>query len=256
MSLRGGRAAAAWIVGSSLAGALLAPVVHAGQFGISPMRLELSPKARTASLTIFNHDQVPLSFQVEVMRWRQDEAGQPINEPTSDLVYFPRLLTVAPGQEGVVRVGLRQPLVTTEHAFVVFVQEQPSAKGDSADGASLNVLLRVGATLFARPVRDIPRLEWMGGEVREGTLHFGVRNEGTRHQSFGKVVITARNTTGETVFQNELQPGRYLLAGHTRRFAMPLPLVGCAQIASLVVSVVTDQAQLRQPIEPDTAGCP
>jgi len=259
MSLRSRAAAVLLYLLPILTGMVVAPFSHAGAFGISPLRLDLGPKARTASLSVQNLGQVPLRFQVEALRWRQDEAGTPINEPTSDLVYFPRLLTVPPGQEGVIRVGLRQPLVAAEQTFVIFVQEQPVVTGEDAggtEGAGVNVRLRMGATVFVQPVREVSQLEWLGGELRAGQVSFALRNAGNRHQAFEQVSIIGLDSTGTTLFRQELKPGRYVLANHVRRFTAPVSQPDCARVARLEVRITTDQTRMQHRIEAEAPSCP
>ena len=64
----------------------------AGNFSISPVRLDLSAAARTAALTVRNNDREVL-VQAEVLLWEQ-HAGEDRLTPTRDLLVSPAVFTV------------------------------------------------------------------------------------------------------------------------------------------------------------------
>ena len=99
--------------GHSLARALITALVaagaSAGQFTVQPTRLELGTPQRSGALTVRNESPAPLSFRLQGLRWTQDDSGQERYGEAPDLVYFPRLLTLPPGEAAVIRVGVRHP---------------------------------------------------------------------------------------------------------------------------------------------------
>lgn len=233
----------------------LLPLAEAGQFGLAPMEVELGPQARTAAIRVFNSDKVPLSFQVDGFAWSQDEAGDPLQTPTSDLVFFPRLLTVGPGEEGVVRVGLRQPLVAREQTFLMYVTERPTPAQDGSAGSSLQLLLRVGAPVFVRPVKETYQLEWGAASLQGGGARFTLRNTGTRHQLLEEVELNAFDTRGTVVFNTLIKTSSHLLAGATRQLEAALPPADCRRVARLELTVKTNRTQTRQQLAAGTQGC-
>lgn len=228
------------------------------------MELELGPKARTTVLTIRNSDTKTQIFDLSWARVTQDNAGEAIESPSNDLVVFPRTLTLGPGQAGVVRVGMRQPLVATEGSFLIYAQERPvatSALTDSAgetdvSGASLKIVFRMSSLLLVRPVKEIFSLQWLDGQVADGRAEFQLRNSGTRHQIYEKAVVTALDASGQTVFATPLKTNRYLLAGSTRRFSVPLASEACERIAKMVLVVTTNKGEARQGIDVGAKACP
>lgn len=227
----------------------------AGQFGLAPMEVELGPQARTAALRVFNRDTVPLSFQVDGLSWSQNEAGDPVQTPTSELVFFPRVLTVAPGEEGLVRIGLRQPLVASEKTFLVYILEKPTLTPDAPAGASLQVLLRVGAPVFVRPLKETYQLEWAGASVEGGRAQFTLRNTGTRSQMLEEVVLTAFDARGTVVSSTLIKTSRHLLAGATRQLEAALSPEACSQITRMELAVKTNKTQTRQQLATRTGVC-
>jgi len=77
----------------------------ASEFSISPINLQFAPGARSAVVSISNTDQRPIRFQLSLVEWTQDANGADVYTPSDDLVFFPRQLTVRPGDKAVARVG-------------------------------------------------------------------------------------------------------------------------------------------------------
>ena len=91
--------------------------VWAGDFSVNPIRIDFGPGVRSSALSVRNEGKEKLGFQVEAMEWTQDAAGADQYAESRDLVYFPRILSVAPGEEGLIRVGVKAPVVPVEKTY-------------------------------------------------------------------------------------------------------------------------------------------
>lgn len=235
---------------------LLSGPMRAGDFSVAPMEITLGPQARTGVLRITNRDSRPLSFQIEALDWSQNDLGEAVHKPASDLVIFPRLLTLPAGAEGAVRLGLRQPLVSAEKTYLIYATEQPTASAEGASGPALQVLLRVGALVFVQPAQSIQRLEAVPGTMERGQVHLGVRNAGNRHLVLDRVTVTGLDAQGGQVFTASPSTPRYLLAQTTRRLPVTVPPADCARVARLELRVSAGTHQVRQTFETDGSSCP
>ena len=59
----------------TLAALLFSLAAHGGDFGVSPIRVDLDRNTKSALITVTNDDARPLAFQVRAMEWTQDAAG-------------------------------------------------------------------------------------------------------------------------------------------------------------------------------------
>ncbi len=124
----------------------------AGEFTVNPTRLDLGAAARSGVVTVRNDGKSPLSFQLQAMDWAQDATGKDQYTETRDLIFFPRILTIEPGQEGVVRVGTKTPVVPTEKTYRLFIEELPGTNKDpEKPGVQIAFLIRFGAPIFIAP---------------------------------------------------------------------------------------------------------
>src|SRR5262249_7800725 len=151
---RVGGALAAFVLTLPLASAL--PAV-AATFTINPIQVFLSDSAKSGLITLQNTSPGPLRFQLSVFAWAQATDGSMVLAPTRDVVFFPKLLTLAPGEERKIRVGASTPAAATEKTYRLFVEELPSAdQANPATGTSqIRVLTRAGIPIFVRPAKPV-----------------------------------------------------------------------------------------------------
>ena len=97
----------------------------AGNFGVSPIRVELDRSTKSALVTVSNDDTKPLAFQVRALEWSQEPNGADRYTETTDLVYFPQQFKVAPNENRVVRVGYKVPATQAEKTYRLLAPRVP-----------------------------------------------------------------------------------------------------------------------------------
>ena len=234
---------------------VLAGTAGAGEFAVSPIRIELGPAARTGAFVVRNEGKEPLSIQVRGMAWLQDAQGQDQYEDSSEIVYFPRLLTIEPGKEGVIRVGIRQPPADRERTYRLFIEELPAAGVPEAERkAALSFLVRFGAPVFVKPLRIVDQVELGEPRAAGGKVSFDVRNTGNQHQVVEGIVVRGLAADGQELFTTTLTD-RYLLAGTRKHYIAPIPAHACARVARVVADVRTDKSRTSGQTSVDPSAC-
>ncbi len=232
-----------------------AHLAQAGSFAVQPTRLELGPARPSGALTVRNEGAAPLSFQVKGMRWTQDEEGQEHHTETEDLIYFPKLLTLSPGQSAVIRLGLRQPPGALEKTYRLFIEElAPPVPAEAGPQARIRVLVRLGAPVFVAPLAPRQQLTLAAFDLARGQVRWTLHNEGSRHEVFQAVALRGLDAAGAEVFKQAFSE-RYFLAGAARRFRVDLPADTCPRIQRLVLEVKTDRSQVQQSLDAGAAAC-
>ena len=232
---------------------LLAPLVcGAAEFSVTPIRLYFEPGARSAAVTVSNEDKRPLRMQLRLMQWTQDADGADVYTDSDALVYFPRLMSVQPGEKRLVRIGLKTPAGAAERTFRLYLDELP----DPADAASrpahsgLSFTIRFALPVFlpaaaaAKPSGAIEALA-----LRDGKLRVAVRNTGNRHFRITNVAARA----GEA-FAAEA-PGWYLLAGASRVHTIDIPVGVCRGLRRLDVTVKEEELSLQGGLDVEPGMC-
>lgn len=238
--------------------ALLAAGALQAQFAVSPIRLDLGPQARSGAITVRNEGKDRISFQMQAMEWRQDAEGKDQYEESKDLVYFPKIMTVEAGQEGVVRVGVKNPIVPSEKAYRVFIEQlhdtQPELKPGQRGSAQVNVLIRFGAPVFVAPLQPRDTAEFTALSLAKGVLTLGVKNTGNRHQVVQGIEIKGLDARGQEVYALTLAD-RYLLAGTSKTFTASIPPAQCGKIAGLAIELKTDKLGLSNKLDVERGMC-
>src|SRR5262245_59654011 len=111
---------AAPTAGLALVAVLTGSAAAQATFTISRVQVFLSPAVKSEVLTLANVSAAPLRFQLNVFAWDQSPQGEMVLTPTRDIVFFPPLLTLAPGEQRNIRVGTATPPGSSEKTFRLF----------------------------------------------------------------------------------------------------------------------------------------
>ena len=228
------------VLGVSLTLSAVLPA-SAATFSVDPVSVTLPKSNSSTSVAITNQSGQKLRLEITAFSWQESSAGEMQLKPTEDLIFFPRLLTLDPGETRRVRVGVTIPTGPVEKPFRLFMEELPSLESVvQPRGASVTIRMKVGIPVFVS-ADGAPAI---GGSVRDavvrnGALSFDVLNTGNTHFSIQQVRVEGKNAAGAGVLSQQLS-GWYLLAGGVRRFTIPLSKERCSSLHSLAVAVRTD----------------
>ncbi len=193
---------------------LSSPARAAGSFSVFPTQLRFDERIGTASLRLSNLGSTLGVFQVDPRIW----TAEGVDESATELIINPTIVSVAPGRQQMLRVGLtRQPPSPVERAFRIYLQQVEGERSPSGTGTEL--LLRIGVPVFVAPIerRTLPlelRLQ------REGErLQVQITNPSNHHQR----LLRVRWQDGDGAWVEVDTRPVYVLAQSTVRFATPLP---------------------------------
>jgi len=256
------RTAARWAKAATtlalLAGMTLpGQTVWAGSLAVNPVRVFLSGAVKSAVLTLQNSGDEPARFQLTLFAWDQNPQGEMVLAPTSDIVFFPPLLTLAPREQRSIRVGTKTPPGAIEKTYRLFVEELPPAEGSAPAGlpGQVRVLTRFGIPIFLQPAKKIGSGRIEGAAIRGGRVSFEVRNTGNVHFMAQAVRVAALGAAGETVFESAIE-GWYILTGGTRIYELELPADTCPQVKSVSLEVrISEAAVFTERLDAQGTAC-
>lgn len=221
------------------AAVILAGNAGAGSFNIVPTRLFLKPDEKTAVIRIRNGGEDALTLQLDARLWRQGADGTDLYDATKDILVFPKIVTLPPGEVQVVRLGYRGETVEgAERTYRLFVEELPV--GEPGGDVLIRVLLRVGVPIFIQPADTLTDWAIADARLRRGAAELDIRNAGSRHARIGELVATGFDDAGNELFEAN-GSGWYVLPGSTRTMSVALPEEPCRNMRRLVVRAKTQQ---------------
>ena len=231
-----------------------ASVAWAADFTVNPIQIFLSAQTKSAILTVQNTSTEPLRFQLNAFGWAQDPAGQMLLTPTNEVIFFPRLLTLAPNEQRIVRVGTSVTPGPVERTFRIFVEELPPSTAQSAPPGQLRVLARMGIPIFVEARAGRAELRLAPPTLAAGRVTFELRNAGTRHAIPQQIRVRGLGPAGEPVWERD-QDGWYILAGDRRVYEMAIPREDCTRTKTIALEVKTGEQALAERLDVAAAAC-
>ncbi len=178
---------------------LLAAPARASQFTVNPTRVELSSRTASSVVSVRNDGKAPIRIQVKAHAWTQTLDGVVQLDPTDDVVVFPTLLTLEPGEERRLRVAVAAKPGDVERTYRIFLEELPPPKNEPDAVNGVQVLTRVGIPIFLAPVKASSQATVSDvGLTRDG-LHFQVDNQGNTHFVPQTLRVRGLGANGQTV---------------------------------------------------------
>lgn len=190
----------------------------AGEFSVSPTRLNLSGASRSQLLAITNAGTTPSRFLVRATGWSVSESGVVELVADDKLVVFPASFTVAPKATQNIRVGTDQAAGDTEQTWRIILEELPNPDMQSSPGTAINVLSVLSVPVFMPPIAPRKSIELGIESVQGATVTMVLTNKGNAHEMINTVSVSALR--GETVLAQGQQEGWYLLPGKRRVMAL------------------------------------
>ena len=192
----------------------------ASAMGISPVLVELSPKARVASVTLTNPSGQAKTFQAQALSWRQDDAADQYLE-NGDLLVSPAIAKIGAGETQVFRVLLRGAApVQTEKAYRLILEEITQESERTQGQAMVNMLLRFNLPVFAAPAapaRAVLRWRQCAAAADKGCVRLD--NDGNR-----RIRLSAMTVQGPG-WKKDLPNGATVLAGAWQEWTFDQPPV-------------------------------
>lgn len=232
------------------------PPAGANIFSVNPIRIYLSSKSTSALLTVHNDSSEKLRFQVTVFAWDESPNGETILTETEDILFFPVLMTIGPGQERKIRVGTSVPFAAQEKSYRIFVQELPPEQklNQSKQNVSLRMLTRMAIPIFLEPGSPRPIVALEDMSIADGKFLFNLKNTGNVHFLPQKVQVKVLSENGAALIDKEL-PNWYVLAGGMRAYAVDVPKAVCSSIRSFHIRIELGDKTLEKTYETRGNAC-
>ncbi len=218
---------------------------------VSPVRLHLSASRRSSSLTVVNRGSERLRYQLTASAWQQAPDGEMVLVPTQDLVFFPSLIDLAPGEARRIRVAAPATVASIEATYRILLTALPD--GTAPVAGTVAVLTNFSVPVFVQPRAPSPQPV---AELRMdgGRFVLSVANSGNSYFVTRTISVVGRSRSGAVLFEREL-PGWYVLAHGERLYEVPLSADECAALADVTATITTDATSATTSIGSDVIRC-
>lgn len=225
---------------------------EAGNWRVAPIKVFYDAKTRSEVVTVSNDGDQPLFLDIYAMEWTQDQNGQDIYQPATDLVFFPKHLTIEPKKERVIRTGIKTPPVSREKTYRLFIKEVPD-RSQTAQ-TSVAIAIQFGVPIFAKPPQEKVTGAITEARIADSSLSLLLENHGNSHFRINTINVQGMLANGTPVFQESIN-GWYLLGGSARNLTIAIPPEKCRQLTILDIQVDADRIDFNRRIDVDPTMC-
>lgn len=237
-----------------LASLLVTFVVHAAlTLKVTPIPIVISGGGTSTMVELRNDGTEQVRLQASTFDWSQTAGGEDTLAPSSELLVFPSLVTLKPGEARKVRVGTKGGYGAQEKSFRVLFAEIPSNVTTEGSGQVVKVITQVSVPIFVTPKGAVPSLKIVGLQSTKERVRFQIQNSGGAYARIDRINVKFLGPTGNVIGSTDVT-GWYVLPGRSRPFEVDLGKgLSCTGAASIVLTaacldagVVT--ATLPQPL--------
>jgi fimbrial chaperone protein len=217
--------------GLAITALLPAPPAQAGQFSVSPVRIQMAARDRATAITLTNEGDTELVMQADVYLWKQKPDGQDDLQLTEDLILSPPILKLKPKSRQVVRLARLRPAPGGEQlTYRLIVREIPEAQVTEGT-VKLQIAMAFSLPIFISPPGTKRDLICTAERGAAQSIRAWCENQGNAYAQPIEFVLKA--TDGSKLAAKDA--GGYVLPGIRRAFdlssasAGPIP-AGEAQL--------------------------
>jgi fimbrial chaperone protein len=224
--------------------------VMAGNFAVSPIRLDFDRTTKTGVITITNDDDDKLQLQMKAFEWTQDADGKDKYEETDDLIFFPKIATVEKGEQRLLRTSYKIPATEKQKTYRLFIEEIPGPQKTPVQGAQIAVAVRFGVPIFLKPLKEEVKGEVDSVKYADGKLNVKINNTGNTHFFINNIQLKSGEKIAEDI------KGWYLLNNAARTYSFAMTPQACSALGKFDIVVKTDIVEFTRPIDATVACAP
>ena len=221
---------------------------------VAPVLVTLDKSNTNATITLRNGGDEAVRYQLEVNTWGESPDGAMQLGPTREVVVFPQMLALKPGEQRNVRVGYLTPPGNVERSYRLFISEMPPEHQPGSKVMQVQVLTRVGVPIFVAPLTHSEKTEVAKLAVKGGKASFAVKNSGTVYVRPTKISLIAEDSAGKSLFEKDWQ-GWYVLAGNEHDYSIDVPAAACRKAKTFRAEVAGDRLSISASVPADGQNC-
>ena len=208
---------------------------EAGQFSVSPLRIQLAARDRATAVTLTNEGDTEVVIQADLYQWGQKPDGSDDLSLTEDLILAPPIIRLAPRARQVVRLASLRPMPRdAQTTYRLIVREIPEAQ-PRQQGLTLQIAMAFSLPVFISPPGVRRDLRCTAERVADTRVRALCENRGNAYAQ--PVEFVLKDGSGQRLAGSEA--GGYVLPGIQRGF--DLSVSGAGRIPAGLTQLVVRQ---------------
>lgn len=185
-----------------------------GNLRVTPVLVDIQAPVMGSSLTMSNNGGRPITVQVRIFKWSQQD-GENLYTPAKGVAVSPPMMILQPNTDSILRIvrTATEPLIK-EESYRLVVDQLPDSKLRHKKGTTVSFVVRHNIPVFFSPAGELePQLSWKAVPVKGGYQVMAINN-GTRHIGIAEVKLWG----GQTMLGQLDGLAGYALAGSSGSF--------------------------------------
>lgn len=196
--------------------AFASPILHAGAFSVTPVRIYMKPHDRAVALTIVNEGTTEVALQADMNSWTQQPDGSDVIELTEDMIVSPPIIRLAPKARQVVRLArLQPPDLGRQLTYRLIVREVPEATAPHDKTIQVPIALALSMPVFITPPNTARVVDCELSRTEAQALEARCANIGTAYAQIREIVVSRGKQT-----LARFEGGSYILPGARHTLAV------------------------------------
>ncbi len=222
----------------------------AGEFGVTPLLVDLDNTSRNGVITVSNDSDKPLRVNMKLMKWMQSASGEESYAESDALLFFPKTMAIDPMDKRVVRIGLKSltSVDKPEQAFRLFIEEAPPEDADLKKN-QVQFRFRFAIPVFVAPSERKVNIRLESLTAKGGKVHALVVNDGTETVRFDNLHISADPAWEQS------SAGQYHMPATRRSYDIDIPAAECRGGRKLKLVLKSEKATLERDITLAPENC-
>jgi fimbrial chaperone protein len=211
---------------------------QAGSFSVNPIRVEITAPETTSSLQLSNKDSQAVVVQTSVVKWTQKD-GKDVYTKTDGVIVTPPIVSIAPHDSQMLRVGLMRPCNPSEEtSYRVLIKEIPP-KIKRIPG--IHFALQISMPIFIMPAEIHNSLQWSASKKGPQNLAIRLVNNGNTHIQVTRIKVYQQQQT-KPLFMKDIFSYVLPRQAATLNFKLPQPISG----NSIKIVATTDRGEISE----------
>jgi fimbrial chaperone protein len=192
---------------------------YASSIQITPIRLQILPHQKTASMDIYNNSADSVVIQLSIVKWNYIN-GKDVYEDTKNILVTPPIAIIQPQEKQIVRLGMIAPPDAQKGGtYRLIVKEVPSPTFEPAMG--VQTLLEIRVPVVVAPLTPSkPQMSWTVNRAGEKKLNITWQNTGESYISLRKIALFDKDEE-KPLTEHDYQA--FLLPTQKQEFVFELP---------------------------------
>lgn len=192
----------------------------AASLQVNPVNLEIGSNQSETNVELINRGQQETSYKITAFRWKC-YFGNHRFEDTEDLIIYPSLINIKPGNKKNISIKLGVPVDPCRGAIYRLSFKEIENPQNKFPSENIKSMIHVSIPVVVDPVNPLkPQASWTLRSIDKGKFLIGIKNIGEGHISLREIALKVEGEK-KVLFKQAMT--YYVVPNAKKEFGLNLP---------------------------------